>query len=662
MSAAASEGHMALAKKLASNTGKTRDKAMHQLRAWLIKRKDMDDLDLLKVWKGLFYCFWMSDKPQVQFELAQRISGLLLPLQDDRTVQFMKAFFVTMNREWGGIDRLRLDKYMKLVRQMVFHAFKTLQQRQFKEEVVTAMAKVFIEHALDWKNAAQRGIFLHVADILLAEASKVSAEGPVKMPFAVLECFLDPIFATLAECKDSSLVKRVNSVVFNQLLAAAALPSEEDEERSEEDAALHAILKGNIDTIAKKLFKLASDKATSEKLRPNIYALREKFQQIQADHEEKAMAVDSDEEVAPPPALKKKGKRKHEEEEEEQNENEAQAKKSTKQSKKGSKQKQQTPQSTPVVSETPADKKNEKKQQKQRKQDEEVKEETKQSLAEVENKKEKKNKKNKKQRTEAVVEEKQAEEEDDEKQEHHLSKEQLAKAMTHYPTHVPSPKKTHTKMQIKGRVHTDVQSSDGTSITVDQDVDVEMALTSPHSKKNKKKGAAAAVAPLTPSTVAAITSNLFSFAVPSSPSSDAPTTPRSRSRASSSSSSSTPSHTRVKFSVNGSPHVQIEQDPATPSRDKTLPPPVTPGTKKGVWFSLEDNQVKEFDKMQRLQNMDVKGMLSKPSPGPKIKPAKLPIRINTYKSPMSAAAAANAKKAAQTGSAQPQRRQASSYF
>lgn len=29
-------------------------------------KKGFDELTLLKVWKGLFYCFWMSDKPIIQ--------------------------------------------------------------------------------------------------------------------------------------------------------------------------------------------------------------------------------------------------------------------------------------------------------------------------------------------------------------------------------------------------------------------------------------------------------------------------------------------------------------------------------------------------------------------------------------------------------------------
>ena len=33
--------------------------------------------EMLRLWKGLHYCFWMSDKPLVQEELAEKIASLI---------------------------------------------------------------------------------------------------------------------------------------------------------------------------------------------------------------------------------------------------------------------------------------------------------------------------------------------------------------------------------------------------------------------------------------------------------------------------------------------------------------------------------------------------------------------------------------------------------
>jgi hypothetical protein len=60
-----------------------------------------------KLWRGLFYCYWMSDKPLVQHELADRLSQFILPLTEANALCFADVFAWTMVREWPGIDRLR---------------------------------------------------------------------------------------------------------------------------------------------------------------------------------------------------------------------------------------------------------------------------------------------------------------------------------------------------------------------------------------------------------------------------------------------------------------------------------------------------------------------------------------------------------------------------
>jgi ribosomal RNA-processing protein 1 len=67
-----------------------------------------DDLALLKLWKGLFFALWMSDGARVQQALARDLAALplLLP-QPARARRFVRAFWRTMAREWGGIDGLR---------------------------------------------------------------------------------------------------------------------------------------------------------------------------------------------------------------------------------------------------------------------------------------------------------------------------------------------------------------------------------------------------------------------------------------------------------------------------------------------------------------------------------------------------------------------------
>lgn len=57
-----------LARRLASNDYKTRKKAEKALKKWLGAKalKGMKEVEIQRLWKGLFACMFMSDKPLVQ--------------------------------------------------------------------------------------------------------------------------------------------------------------------------------------------------------------------------------------------------------------------------------------------------------------------------------------------------------------------------------------------------------------------------------------------------------------------------------------------------------------------------------------------------------------------------------------------------------------------
>ena len=52
----------------------------------------------MKVWKGLFYCMWMSDKIPIQNELADALARLCHSCQPSVGLVYCSAFFKTMVR------------------------------------------------------------------------------------------------------------------------------------------------------------------------------------------------------------------------------------------------------------------------------------------------------------------------------------------------------------------------------------------------------------------------------------------------------------------------------------------------------------------------------------------------------------------------------------
>jgi len=55
----------------------------------------------------MFYCMWLSDKVPVQQELANNLSNLVHAPSKLNGLPYIRAFWVTIAREWSGIDYLR---------------------------------------------------------------------------------------------------------------------------------------------------------------------------------------------------------------------------------------------------------------------------------------------------------------------------------------------------------------------------------------------------------------------------------------------------------------------------------------------------------------------------------------------------------------------------
>lgn len=135
-----------------STDRKIRTAALESLRTFLSTKHistALSTLDILKLWKGLFYALWMCDRPLPQQQLCADLAGLLwiLPTagadddDDDEKVKvvvsWLRGFWATMAREWAtGIDVLRMEKFLLLVRRMLGASLVWMQVRP-DEEIVS---------------------------------------------------------------------------------------------------------------------------------------------------------------------------------------------------------------------------------------------------------------------------------------------------------------------------------------------------------------------------------------------------------------------------------------------------------------------------------------------------------------------------------------------
>uniref|UniRef100_A0A0K8RLF9 Putative nucleolar protein n=1 Tax=Ixodes ricinus TaxID=34613 RepID=A0A0K8RLF9_IXORI len=203
---------------LAANEKVTRDRALRKLTRWIRAKSAREDTEfteesLMKLWKGLFFCMWMSDKPFVQQDLANNIAGLIHCFaQRSQALLFIDTFFKTMAHEWFAIDRFRLEKFMMLVRRFFRQGLVLAYAGEWKDENIVEFCDTLKATALHpSRGDVPLGLKMHVVDIFLQELSRVHGG---KLTSEQADLFLQPFFDILTDSPAGTLVEFVRNNVF----------------------------------------------------------------------------------------------------------------------------------------------------------------------------------------------------------------------------------------------------------------------------------------------------------------------------------------------------------------------------------------------------------------------------------------------------------------
>ncbi|KAM6162545.1 ribosomal RNA processing protein 1 homolog B [Erethizon dorsatum] len=218
------------AQRLASSEKGVRDRAVRKLRQYLSVKTQREtggfsQEELLKIWKGLFYCMWVQDEPPLQEELANTISQLVHVVNNSEAQHlFIQTFWQTMNREWKEIDKLRLDKYYMLIRLVLRQSFEVLKQNGWQESRIQLFLDVLVKELLCPDSQSPDDVRLHFIDIYLDELSRVG--GRELLADQNLK-FIDPFCRIAAKTADHTLVQTIARGVFEVIVDQSSLVPEE---------------------------------------------------------------------------------------------------------------------------------------------------------------------------------------------------------------------------------------------------------------------------------------------------------------------------------------------------------------------------------------------------------------------------------------------------
>lgn len=159
---------------------------------------------------------WMSDKPLTQQRLARDLADLLHVLHGkENFLGFVDAFWKTMAREWGGIDALRMDKFLFLVRCYVSQGFERVNKRQWGDRDLLERYLDILEsvpfNATDAK--IPNGLRYHVMELYVDELDKADTKRT-----APLEEILRPLRKLGKESSAKAVRERVREALSDERL------------------------------------------------------------------------------------------------------------------------------------------------------------------------------------------------------------------------------------------------------------------------------------------------------------------------------------------------------------------------------------------------------------------------------------------------------------
>ncbi|XP_008055048.1 ribosomal RNA processing protein 1 homolog A isoform X1 [Carlito syrichta] len=314
-----------LAQRLAGNEQVTRDRAVRKLRKYIVARTQrpaggFTHDELLKVWKGLFYCMWMQDKPLLQEDLGKTISQLIHAFQTTETQHlFLRTFWQTMSREWTGIDRLRLDKFYMLMRMVLNESLKVVKMHGWEERQIEQLLELLMTEILHPSSQVPHGVKSHFIEIFLEELTKVGAE---ELTADQNLKFIEPFCRIAAQTKDSRVLHNITRGIFETIVEQAPLAIEDlmneleaqdeetdgdgeaseqdsDDESLEQNGSIHRaepeayqelsgddrdgpgpVLQFDYEAVANRLFAVASQQSTPSLNRKRLYKVIRKLQDL----------------------------------------------------------------------------------------------------------------------------------------------------------------------------------------------------------------------------------------------------------------------------------------------------------------------------------------------------------------------------------------------
>jgi hypothetical protein len=198
---------------------------------------------------------------------------------------YISTFLCTVRREWGNVDKHRVDKFYTAVRFMISEAYKYMSKRNWNIGIIQLLNDAIYNEGLAAETSGlTNGLRYHLIDICIDELAKVNRESALPLTEATFLDCLEPFFGLAQRAVDKNVQQRVMQNVLLKFLneysvvcAAAAAPTEDGEDKDTDDSASLIFRQVHVGTVSKFIFSIASDSETDERYRKSLYEMHKAY-------------------------------------------------------------------------------------------------------------------------------------------------------------------------------------------------------------------------------------------------------------------------------------------------------------------------------------------------------------------------------------------------
>lgn len=258
------------ARSLANPDKAIRDGTVRELKKFLANLTSIEDIEMLKLWKALFYCLWLCDKAPVQEELCEAIAGMLEVFKKPSLAynKYLRMFFRITLMEWDQLDQHRLNKFYTLIRSMMRKSFEMLHSVQWADKAVNRFLEALVEEVLVKRPNGPR---YHICDIYLCELWN-STQGLISHQHFMVA--ISPFLSALGTTDDATFRTRLIEKVFQDFISTYSCKNCAEEDGMKPFKYVSTV------NLQREIFEIASSSSNDiciEKNRRKIYDLHSLF-------------------------------------------------------------------------------------------------------------------------------------------------------------------------------------------------------------------------------------------------------------------------------------------------------------------------------------------------------------------------------------------------